>query len=165
MSHRVFVAAALSLVMPLAALADELPIRRAGLWELRMSPNGPMPAVTMQQCTDETTDRQMSTAISPVANESCSKNTVTKTSSGYTTESTCTVAGKTAITRADITGDFESAYTVRVASQSGPGARETNATIDAQWVGACKADQKAGDVIMPGGMKVNVKDLAAQRGK
>ncbi len=32
-------------------------------------------------------------------------------------------------------------------------------TIEAKWLGACKSDQKPGDIIMPGGMKMNVKDM------
>ena len=32
-------------------------------------------------------------------------------------------------------------------------------TLEAKWLGACKADQKAGDIVMPGGRKMNVKDM------
>jgi hypothetical protein len=32
-------------------------------------------------------------------------------------------------------------------------------TLDAKWLGACKPDQKAGDIVMPGGVKMNVKDM------
>ena len=38
-------------------------------------------------------------------------------------------------------------------------ARFSATTIEAKWVGACKADQKAGDIMMPGGMKMNIKDM------
>ena len=31
-------------------------------------------------------------------------------------------------------------------------------TVDAKWMGACKADQKPGDMIMAG-RKINVRDL------
>ena len=31
--------------------------------------------------------------------------------------------------------------------------------IEAKWLGACKADQKPGDIMMPGGMKMNIKDM------
>jgi hypothetical protein len=34
--------------------------------------------------------------------------------------------------------------------------------IEAKWLGACKADQKPGDIIMANGMKMNVTDM--QRG-
>lgn len=28
----------------------------------------------------------------------------------------------------------------------------------AKWLGACAADQKRGDIVMPGGTKINIKD-------
>lgn len=35
----------------------------------------------------------------------------------------------------------------------------SNMTLEGSYVGDCKPDQKPGDVIMAGGMKVNVRDL------
>ena len=44
--------------------ADELPVRKAGLWEMKMVRTGsPLPEMTMQHCTDETTDKEMSTCV------------------------------------------------------------------------------------------------------
>ena len=37
--------------------------------------------------------------------------------------------------------------------------RDSTTTIEAKWLGACKPDQKAGDIVMPGGVKMNVKDM------
>ena len=66
-------------------------------------------------------------------------------------------------THLEITGDFQSAYTVQVTSHAsgGPAAvpRDTTITMQAKWLGACKPDQKPGDMVMPGGMKMNIKDL------
>ncbi|MEN3347716.1 MAG: hypothetical protein V7632_1351 [Bradyrhizobium sp.] len=151
-----------------AASAVDLPTRKAGLWEMKMvRTGGPMPEMTIQHCTDETTDKEMSTAASPMAKEMCSKHDIQKTATGYVTDSVCSVAGMTVQGHAEITGDFNSAYTVKTTSHSegGPsGARDTTMTIDAKWLGACKADQKAGDIIMPGGMKMNVKDMEKLKG-
>ena len=121
------------------------------------------PEMTMQQCTDATTDKDMSTAFSPMAKEICSKQDIQKTSAGYVTDSVCGVAGMTIKSHAEITGDFNSAYTVKSTSHSdrsiGGAPRDTTTTIEAKWLGACKADQKPGDIMMPGGMKMNVKDM------
>jgi hypothetical protein len=145
------------------AVAVELPVRKAGLWEMKVLGGGTVPEMTMQQCTDETTDKDMSTAMSPVAKDICSKQDIQKTATGYVTDSVCGIAGVTVKSRAEITGDFNSAYTVKTSSRSEGGlagaARDSNSTIEAKWVGACKADQKPGDIIMPGGMKMNVKDM------
>ena len=36
--------------------------------------------------------------------------------------------------------------------------RDSTTTIEAKWLGACKSDQKPGDIVMPGGFKINIKD-------
>jgi hypothetical protein len=145
------------------ALAIEMPTRKAGLWEMKMVRTGsPMPDVTMQHCTDETTDKAMSSGISPMSKDICSKNDIRKTATGYITDSVCTVGGMSVTSHSETTGDFNSAYTVKVTShsQGGPsGPRDTTMTVEAKWLGACKADQKPGDIVMPGGRTMNVKDM------
>jgi uncharacterized protein DUF3617 len=144
--------------------AVELPVRKAGLWEMKVQRSGsPSPEMTMQQCTDETTDKDMSTAFSPMAKDICSKQDIQKTSAGYVTDSVCGIAGMTIKSHAEITGDFNSAYTVKSTSHSeggvAGGGRDNTTTIEAKWLGACKGDQKPGDIMMPGGMKTNIKDM------
>jgi hypothetical protein len=153
----------LALLPAFAAGAVELPIRKAGLWEMKVLRSGSSAAdMTMQQCTDASTDKQMSTSFSP-SRDTCSKQDVQKTATGYVTDSVCGVAGMTITSRAEITGDFNSAYTVKATSHNdrapGGAARDSTTTIEAKWLGACKADQKPGDIMMPGGMKMNIRDL------
>ena len=78
----------------------------------------------------------------------------------------------TTTSHAVVTGSFDSAYTMKVAStRSGgppmpgvaPGA-ETHMTIEAKWLGACAAGQKPGDVVMSNGMTMNVLDMQKMRG-
>jgi hypothetical protein len=145
------------------ALAVELPVRKAGLWEMKMVRTaGSVPDMTMQHCTDATTDKQMSTSFSP-GRETCSKQDIQKTATGYVSDSICSVAGMTVTSHAEITGDFNSAYTVKSTSHSeggsAGGGRDNTTTIEAKWLGACKPDQKPGDIMMPGGMKMNIKDM------
>ena len=144
-------------------------MRKAGLWEMKMLRTGsPAPEMTMQHCTDETTDKEMSTSFSPASKELCSKQDIQKTATGYVTDSVCTVAGMTMTSHSEITGDFNSAYTVKATShsQGGPAAvpRDSTTTIEAKWLGACKPDQKPGDIMMPGGIKMNIKDMERLKG-
>ena len=152
---------ALSLV---SANAVELPVRKAGLWEMKVLRAGSQaPDMTMQQCTDQTTDKDMSTAMSPIGKQMCSKQHIQKTATGYVTDSVCGIAGVSIESHAEITGDFNFGYTVKSTSHSegGPSgmARDSTTTIEAKWLGACKPDQKPGDIILPGGMKMNIKDM------
>ena len=144
----------------------EMPNRKPGLWEIKMlMAGGQIPPQTMQQCTDATTDKDMSTTFSPMAKEMCSKQDMQKTATGMVIDSTCNIGGVASTSRAEITGDFNSAYTMKVSSShaGGPAGmpKETTMSMEAKWLGACKPDQKAGDMIMPGGMKMNIKDMQA----
>jgi hypothetical protein len=155
--------------LPAPALhAAELPVRKAGLWEMKVVKTGAVPEMTMQHCTDETTDKQMSTAFSPLSKEICSKNDVQQTATGYTTDSVCSVAGVSMTSHSDISGDFNSAYTIKSTShrEGGPAGvpRDSTTTIEAKWLGACKPDQKPGDIVMPGGFKLNIKDADKLKG-
>jgi hypothetical protein len=151
------------------AAAVELPVRKAGLWEMKMlRPGAPAPEMTMQHCTDETTDKAMSSSFSPASKDMCSKQDIQKTAAGYVTDSVCTVAGVTMTTHSEIVGDFNSAYTVKATSHSqGSSAavpRDSTTAIEAKWLGACKADQKPGDIMMPGGVKMNITDMERLKG-
>ena len=118
--------------------------------------------MTMQHCTDATTDKQMSGSFTP-GKDTCQKQDIQKTATGFVSDSVCGVASMTITSHAEITGDFNSAYTVKVSSHSegGPSGvpRDSTTTIEAKWLGACKADQKPGDIVMPGGMKMNILEL------
>jgi hypothetical protein len=154
----------LALLAPPEAIAVELPTRKAGLWEMKVLRTGSAaPDMTMQHCTDATTDKEMSTAFSPSGKDVCSKQDIQKTATGYVSDTVCGVAGMTITSHAEITGDFNSAYTVKSTSHSERGPigppRDSATTIEAKWLGACKSDQKPGDIVMPGGTKMNITDL------
>ncbi len=150
------------------ARADDLPVRKPGLWEMKIVKTGSvLPDMTMQHCTDETTDKDMSNTVSPMAKQVCSKQDVQKTATGYATDSVCTVAGISVTSHSEILGDFNSAYSVKTTAhiQRGDKPIDTVTTIEAKWLGACKPDQKPGDIIMPGGgFKLNVKDAEKLKG-
>jgi hypothetical protein len=157
-------------VLPvLDAGAAETPVRKPGLWEMKIVRTGmPLPELTMQHCTDEATDKEMNTGLAPAAKEICSKHEIQKTATGYVSDSVCTIGSASITSHADITGDFNSAYSVKTTSHTehGPTALPADATtmIEAKWLGACKPDQKPGDMVMPGGFKLNIKDAQKLQG-
>jgi hypothetical protein len=173
MKVRIALASLSLMTLGATALAQtvDMPTRKAGLWDMVMKMDSPpgMPAMTMQQCTDEATDKAMSTMFGGPQQSQCSEQKMQKSGSTITLDSVCTVAGVKATTRAVFTGDFQSAYTVKVNSKREGGAKsnmmmaaasgETNMVIDAKWTGSCKTGQKPGDIIMPGGIKMNVTDM------
>ena len=154
----------LALLPVLDARAVEMPVRKAGLWEMKMARSGSaMPETTMQHCTDESTDKEMSTTFSPLSKDLCSKQDTQKTTTGYVTDSVCKVGAMSITSHSEITGDFNSGYAVKTTSHNDGGPanvpRDSTTTVEAKWLGACKPDQKPGDIVMPGGPKINVKDM------
>jgi hypothetical protein len=150
-------------LVPAVARADELPTRKAGLWEMKVNKVGSViPEMTMQHCTDETTDKDMINSVSPLAKQICSKQEVQKTATGYVTDAVCAVAGVSMTSHSEISGDFNTAYSVTTVSHldKGPESLRNNTTtkIEAKYLGDCKPNQKPGDIVMPGGFKLNVKD-------
>ena len=151
----------LTLIAALPGLATELPSRKAGLWEVKTSiENRTGPGMTVQQCTDASTDQMMQSSAGPLAQAACSRLDVQKSGATVTIDSACTVAGKTATSHAVVTGSFDSAYTMTVTSQSDalPGGKMTMTTA-AKWLGPCAADQKPGDIIMGNGLKMNILEM------
>ncbi|HVV41813.1 MAG TPA: DUF3617 family protein [Nitrobacter sp.] len=148
-----------------AAAADsvQLPLRKPGLWDIQMRHEGnKLPNMSISQCTSEAVDREFTSEFAPAAKQSCEKTDIQKTATGYVSDSVCSAAGATVKTHAETTGDFNSAYTVKVTTHSEGGrlgTRDTAMTLTAKWIGECKPGQKPGDVIMPGGFKMNLHDM------
>lgn len=156
----------LLVVFALPSQAD-LPKRKPGLWEIKMtsdSSRGHGPMVS-QQCIDATTDDLMQQRAQGMGKVECSKNTVRKEGGKTIAESVCRSGGTTTTTKAVFSGDFSSNYRGDIHATYSPpmmGMKEARSTIEAKWLGACKAGQKPGDVIMPGmpgGGKFNMDDM------
>ena len=75
-----------------------------------------------------------------------------------TIDSRCNFNGKPASAHADITGSFDSTYTMTVTAE-GADLPHTKMTSEGKWLGACAADQQPGDVVMANGVKVNIPEL------
>ncbi len=151
---------------PAAAL--DLPARKAGLWEMTMIFEGRnLPPQVSQHCLDAETDKLMSSIGGGMRQDMCSKQDVSRVGSTIVVDSVCKIGPTTTTSHGVITGDFNSAYTIKSTSkrEGGPATPgmpkdgTTTMTIDAKWMGACKADQKPGDMIMADGRKVNIRDL------
>ncbi len=168
--HLVIVIAAVLAAAP--ALALDMPTRKAGLWELKMVFEGRnLPPTTLKHCTDAATDKLMNANFGGSNEQNCSKQDMKKSGGTITVDSVCKFGEATTTSHAVITGSFDSAYTMKVASTRAggpqlpgmaPGA-ETHMMIEAKWLGPCAAGQKPGDVIMSNGRTMNVLDLQKTR--
>jgi hypothetical protein len=146
-----------------SAAADEAPSRKPGLWEVKTSIDDGGRSVTLQQCIDAATDQMLQSSAGPFSAPICARRDVKKLEGGMTIDTQCTFNGKPASAHAVVTGSFDSTYTMRVTTE-GADLPATRMTMEGKWLGACAAGQQPGDVIMAGGVKVNIPELQKRSG-
>ncbi|ESQ79700.1 DUF3617 family protein [Asticcacaulis sp. YBE204] len=149
---------------------DVLPLRKPGLWDMTMSEEGSeSQAQTMQICIDAATEKQLGITGTDLNGDRCQKNTVSHLedgSWGILAECNMGTGGMMEIS-GKIVGDYTSNYTMTLRSQTTGAAvphmnRVVNMTILSKRLGACKAEQKPGDVILPGDVTFNLFDMAGK---
>ena len=155
---RVVRAALLLAVSAGPALALDLPARKPGLWEITMvlTNLGSTPPTVMQHCIDAATDKQMNT-VGANRRAECSKQDVTRAGDTLVIDSVCQMGPTSVTSHGVVSGNFDSAYTIKVTSKREGGRTvpgvpaETDMTVEAKWPRrACKADQKPGDSMIIG---------------
>jgi len=138
-----------------------LPHRTPGLWEQKVTSAGM--SQTSQVCIDKAVEERFSVWGQQANKENCSQSQVTpRVGGGWSFTASCNM-GQTGVTttKGEVTGDFAKAYKVSaqntIAGAASPQMNGTHQmTIEATWKGPCPAGVKAGDVILPGGMKINM---------
>jgi len=151
----------LALICGTPAPAAELPSRKPGLWEVKMSIEGRnAPPQAIRQCIDAATDQMMLSSAGPYSAAACPKREVQRSADAITIDSSCTIDGKPATAHAVVTGSFDSAYTMIVTSQTeGIAGSKMVMTLEGRWLGPCAAGQKPGDMIFSNGRTVNILEM------
>lgn len=153
-----------SAVWPVMAEEFEWPSRKAGQWELHLKSSDEAPEMTMQLCLDASTDKGMMQMGMGLAKSMCPDQKISKSGDAIVIEGSCSVAGSAVKGRTEITGDFQSEYTMTSTSEM-PDAPEgmsktTHLVHKARWIGAaCKDGMQPGDIEMPSGIKMNMKSM------
>jgi hypothetical protein len=183
-SAGLFIAVALLLqsVSITPVYADDMPKRKSGLWEMKMtSTHGQGGTFTMQQCIDQTTDELMrgqgdsTSMMTPERNrasskQNCSTQDLRREGNKFVMDSVCQHGKTTATTHAVMTGTFDSSYRMESKTAFDPplrGVRESTTIVEATWLGPCKEGQRPGDIVMPGmpgGMpNINIQDMMKRK--
>lgn len=156
-------AVAAGLALPAAAQSLDLPRRKAGLWEITTTMEKPrgMPEMEVRMCLDAATDRELMDYALKLSGDQCKSLTTKRQGRSYVIDADCSFAGAATKTKTVITGDFNSAYTVRIEGtmEAGKGPQSTLLTQEAKWKGADCPGMKPGDITMFGGIKINIKQL------
>ncbi len=154
---------------PAAATAPMTPpSRKPGLWEQTVSTD--QMKQTTRMCLDEAVDAKMKWWGGKTGKSECTEQKITPhPGGGWDFHAVCPMGESGTVTSdGSATGDFGSHYTVNVTSTAtGSPMPQANGVhkiaIDAVWKGPCPADMRAGDMELPGGMKMNMMD--AMNGK
>jgi Protein of unknown function (DUF3617) len=166
--RRLSIIAAVCALAAAPASASNMPVRKAGLWELTMTFEQPkLASHVLKQCTDAATDKYLNSRFGGSAQQTCAKQEIHQAGGVIIVNSVCTFAGMTTQSHAVITGSFDSAYrmdvtTMHLSGPQPPGLGphgERRMSVSAKWLGPCKEGQRPGDIIMTGGIKMNVLDM------
>ncbi|QCI62835.1 DUF3617 domain-containing protein [Phreatobacter stygius] len=150
----------------LAQATVEFPARRTGQWEIRMGaaqvPG--MPEMVVKTCVDPASDRQMMQAGMNMLAQNCEKRDMRRDASGIVIDSICQMGPMRITSSTVISGDFQASYSVRssatVQTPNQPNPQTTTTVQEARWAGAtCTDGMVPGDILMPGGQKMNIRSL------
>lgn len=145
------------------APAQEFPKLKSGLWEVNMTTGkreGPPRLTTM--CLDDSVQREMYTMSTGMMAGMCTKHDIKVTGNKVTTIANCDLGITKMQSQAVMTLSGNTSYHTEARATFDPplnGAKESTSIIDGKHVGACKPGQQPGDMTLPGGQTVNVRQL------
>ncbi|MBU1378662.1 MAG: DUF3617 family protein [Alphaproteobacteria bacterium] len=164
-------AAATGEASPAAASASSGPMappkRKPGLWAQTATSQGSTQSMTL--CLDEATEAKLTVWGGQATADMCPKNVITRTPGGFTFDSECNLGGAgKVVTKGVATGDFNSKYVIKATSvTTGSSMAQANGTHDmemtGEWKGACPAGAKPGDMSLPGGVTMNINQIAGMK--
>ncbi len=151
------------------AAGIDLPARKPGQWEIKVTPKtaGASPTMTTQLCLDAASDAAlMAQGLS--MSTGCTTHQSRDAAGNMVFDATCDIGGRKTKSHAVISGDFQSRYVIDVVADSEGGSpslpKHSEVRQEAAWKGACAAGMKPGDMMLPGGRKVNILNVLKPHG-
>jgi len=152
--------AASTLVAAEPGRAADLPSRKPGLWELTISGEGDRrPPRTSRVCLDASTDAVLMRKAVGADQKDCSQQSVEVHGAQVAVHSVCTLMGHQATTEVQISYQGDTVVRMQIHARYSPpmfGKSESASQQEARWIGACGADMVPGDMLLPGGVKMNI---------
>jgi hypothetical protein len=136
-------------------------IRQAGLWEQKVTAGRDVQVTRM--CLDKGAEALLADAGDKLRGDHCTRSELTALAGGeWRFLTVCRLGGARVATSGTASGDFTKAYEIAAASVAvgaTPGAPR-KITVQASWRGPCPAGLKPGQMIGPGGRRLEIADLA-----
>ena len=109
----------LILAQTAVSAADDMPRRKSGLWELKMSMGGKAsPMGTMQTCVDQASDDLMQSNAKRATAKNCTRSDIKRDGNRVLVHSECTLDKMKTISDAVFSGSFDSGYRGDITTQA-----------------------------------------------
>jgi hypothetical protein len=155
-------------VFPSAADAQSFPKLKSGLWETITSSRGNEKAPHKSTlCLDESVQREMYRMSIGMMAGMCSKYDLKISGNQVTSDAVCDLGGTKMRSKAVMKLTGNAAYRTEAHASLDPpflGNRESTTIIEGRHLGPCKPGQQPGELTLPGGKTVNIRQLAGVKG-
>jgi hypothetical protein len=150
------------LMLPVAGLAQDFPTLKPGLWELTRQSSRPQDAAQrITICVDATVQRQMYDVGTGAMRGMCSKHEFHIRGSRGVGEFVCNLGQSTVHSKSVMTISGDTAYRTETELTYDPpfmGQSRSHSVLDARYTGACRTGQRPGDMTLPNGRTINLRD-------
>jgi hypothetical protein len=151
------------------ASAQDFPKLKPGLWEMTTASarsDGQAPRVTTL-CLDDSVQQDMYRMSAGVMTGMCARHDLKVSGSKVTASAVCDLGGTKMESQSVMTLTGDTAYRTEARATFDPpmmGATETSTVIEGRHVGACKPGQQPGDMTLPGGKVINLRQMMGRGG-
>ena len=151
------------------ALAQDFPKLKPGLWEMeRSAERGAHHPNRMTMCLDDTVQKEMFDMGAGAMKGMCSKHEFKMSGNRGTGDFICDFGGSRMHSKSTMQMTGNTGYRTEIHTTYDPpfmGQRETTTVLSARHVGACKPGQRPGDMLLPNGQTLNVRDTMSGAAK
>ena len=143
--------------------SQQLPRLKAGLWEMeRAGDRVPPPMNKMTMCLDDTVQKQMFDMGVGAMAGMCSKHDFSFSGNRGSGDFICDIAGSRMHSTSTMTLNGDTSYRTEIHTTYEPpfmGQTASTTILSARRLGECKQGQRPGDMVMPNGQTMNVRDI------
>jgi hypothetical protein len=146
-----------------AASAQQLPRLKSGLWEMERAGDRPSNQPNkMTMCLDDTVQKQMFDMGAGAMAGMCSKHDFSFSGNRGTGDFVCDIAGSRMHSKSTMVLNGDTSYRTEIRTTYDPpfmGQTESLTVLTARRLGECKQGQRPGDMVLPNGQTLNVRDI------
>ena len=146
-----------------SAVAQDYPKLKPGLWEMERSAEHPGAAGDRtMMCLDDSVQKEMFEMGAGAMAGMCSKHALTRSGNRLTGDFVCDMGGSRMHSKSTMVFDGNSAYRTEIDTTYDPpfmGRARSKMMMTARNVGPCKPGQRPGDLVLPNGQTMNMRDV------